>query len=124
MPDELKGSDADLEFHLAIADASHNIALIHVMRGLMNLFRTSTTRFRMQIFDMHDGSSKLLQDQHRAIHDAVVSGDPEAARDAAHLHLSFIEASLRESDHSKVVTPPRSGRPKVASLNNKRKSHK
>ncbi len=96
--DELMGSDADLEFHLAVADASHNVALVHVMRGLVNLLRTSTLRFRERIFSLHDGSTKLLQDQHRAIYEAVMRGDSAAARDAAHLHLSFIEATLREAD--------------------------
>jgi GntR family transcriptional repressor for pyruvate dehydrogenase complex len=114
--DELMGSDADLEFHLAVADASHNVALVHVMRGLVNLLRTSTLRFRARIVSLHDGSTKLLQDQHQAIYDAVMNGNPAAARDAAHLHLSFIEATLREADRDDGSTAAGSGppaRPKV-----------
>lgn len=96
--DELTDGDADLEFHMAVADASHNVALVHVMRGLVNLLRTSTLRFRARIFDLRDGSNKLLHEQHRAIYEAVMKGDSAAARDAAHLHLSFIGATLREAD--------------------------
>lgn len=103
--DELMGSDADLEFHLAVADASHNVALVHVMHGLVNLLRTSTSRFRARIVGLHDGSTKLLQDQHRAIYEAVMQGEASAARDAAHLHLSFIEATLREADRDDGAAP-------------------
>ncbi|MFY9643327.1 MAG: FCD domain-containing protein [Rhodomicrobium sp.] len=94
--DELLSADADLEFHLSVADASHNVALMHVMRGLMNLIRTSTLRFRQWIFRLHDGSKSILTDQHRGIYEAVMKGDARAAREAVNLHLSFIEATIRE----------------------------
>ncbi len=105
--DELKGADADLEFHMSVADASHNVALMHVMRGLMNLIRTSTLSFRKQIFGLHDGSKRILSDQHRAIYEAVMSGDAQAARDAVNLHISFIEATIREIDHDGGAIPAR-----------------
>jgi GntR family transcriptional repressor for pyruvate dehydrogenase complex len=97
----LANAETDLEFHLAIADASHNVALMHVMRGLFNLLRTSTYRFRELIFSMRDGSDRLLHDQHRAIYEAVMKSAPETAREAAHLHLSFLEATLREADSAR-----------------------
>jgi GntR family transcriptional repressor for pyruvate dehydrogenase complex len=106
--DDLKGADADLEFHMAVAEASHNVALMHVTRGLMNLIRTSTLRFRQRIFALHDGSKKVLHDQHRAIYQAVMKGDSAAAREAAHLHLSFIEATLRETDRDDSAAPSQS----------------
>lgn len=112
--DELTEGDADLEFHMAIADASHNVALMHVMRGLVNLLRTSTLRFRARIVDLHDGSAKLLHDQHRAIYEAVMKRDPAAAREASHLHLSFIEATLREADRDEGATASRSRAPAAA----------
>jgi GntR family transcriptional repressor for pyruvate dehydrogenase complex len=99
--ESLANAETDLEFHLAVADASHNVALMHVMRGLFNLLRTSTYRFRELIFSMRDGSDRLLHDQHRAIYEAVMKGAPETAREAAHLHLSFLEATLREADSAR-----------------------
>ena len=39
--DILADADADAAFHLTVAEASHNVALIHVMRGIYNLMRTS-----------------------------------------------------------------------------------
>ncbi|MCC2103030.1 MAG: FCD domain-containing protein [Hyphomicrobiales bacterium] len=104
--DDLASADADLEFHMSIAEASHNVALMHVMRGLMNLYRTSTLRFRQCIYSLHDGSENILHEQHRAIYLCVIKGDPKAARDAAHLHLSFIEASLREADGAAKRSQP------------------
>lgn len=48
----LVDAETDLEFHLAIADASHNVALMHVMRGLFNLLRATIFRYRELIFNM------------------------------------------------------------------------
>jgi len=105
--ESMANAETDLEFHLAVADASHNVALMHVMRGLFNLLRTSTYRFRELIFAVRDGSDRLLHEQHRAIYDAVMKGAPETAREAAHLHLSFLEATLRAADR-KRSSPERS----------------
>ena len=118
---ELLGADADLEFHMSVADASHNVALMHVMRGLMNLIRTSTMRFRHWIFSLHDGSKSILRDQHHAIYEAVMKGDPHAAREAVNLHLSFIEATIREIQRDAGATPPHS-RPGGIQRNSTRES--
>ncbi len=104
-----RAADADLDFHLALADASHNVVLVHVMRGLHNLLHSSVTRFRARLFAMKDGSEKLLRQQHRALFEAVMAGDAEAARQAAHLHLGYIDATLREAD--RVAVQPVSGSP-------------
>jgi GntR family transcriptional repressor for pyruvate dehydrogenase complex len=104
--DERLSAEADLKFHLAVADASHNVALVHVMRGLHNLLRSSVVRFRARIFGMKDGSEKLLRQQHRAIYEAVMAGDAEAARQAAHLHLNYIETTLREADFEHHESEP------------------
>ena len=108
--DALKGAEADLEFHMVVADASHNVALMHVMRGLMNLIRTSSSRFRERIFSLAGGRN-VLNDQHRAIYQAVMKGDAQSAREAVHLHLSFIEKTLRETDRDNGATSSRSSFP-------------
>jgi GntR family transcriptional repressor for pyruvate dehydrogenase complex len=113
--DALKGADSDLEFHMAVADASHNVALMHVMRGLMNLIRTSSSRFRDRIFSLQGGRN-VLNDQHRAIYQAVMKGDAQAAREAMHLHLSFIETTLRETDRDNGAAASRSSLPALLKL--------
>ena len=45
-----------------------------------------------------EGSYALVHSQHQAILNAVLERDPEAARQAAHVHLAFVESTLRELD--------------------------
>lgn len=89
-------ADADVEFHMAIADASHNVALALVMRGLFNLLRT-TIRDNLEKIYAEPGSIDLIRNQHRKVLDAVVSGQPEAAREASHTHLAFVQETMRQA---------------------------
>lgn len=88
---------ADANFHLAIADASHNVALIHVMRGLFNLLLSNICRSLERLYT-REGSYIIVHSQHQAILKAVLERDPDAARQAAHVHLTFVETTLREID--------------------------
>jgi len=93
--DALADAQADVDFHLAVAEASHNIALIHVMRGLHNLLRTSM-RHTWELMFRESENIGVLHGQHRSLLDAVLSGDPDRARNAAHLHLSYVRESLQQ----------------------------
>jgi GntR family transcriptional repressor for pyruvate dehydrogenase complex len=90
-----QNADADVEFHMAIADASHNVALVLVMRGLFNLLRVSIFSNLERIYKEAEGR-EILTSQHRELFNAIMIGDAEAAREAAHTHLAFVAASLRE----------------------------
>jgi len=94
--DPLEDADLDVDFHMAIAETSKNLALVHVMRGIFNLMRINMLRAREAMHHDHDNVI-LLDDQHGDIVKAIVARDPGAARAAANLHLSFIQSSLRES---------------------------
>lgn len=96
--DAIADAETDLEFHLAIAEASHNVALIHVTRGLFNLLRTSTYRFRTLVFSRNGGAEHELHEQHRAIYDAIRNGHAEAARDAVHVHLGYLYSTLKAAE--------------------------
>jgi len=91
-------AQADAEFHLAIAEASHNVALIHVMHGLHNLLNT-TMRHAWEVMFREPDSVRVLHEQHRALLDAVLSGDASLARDAAHLHLNYVRHTLQQRAH-------------------------
>jgi DNA-binding FadR family transcriptional regulator len=65
------------------------------MRGIFNLMRSNMMRSR-EVLYRQPGNVVLLDDQHAAIVKAIVARDHDAARAAANLHLSFIQASLRE----------------------------
>jgi len=88
-------AEADAEFHLAIADASHNVALIHVVRGLFSLLRNSITRSLQQLKQRNEDYAPL-RDQHRAIYEAIMAGDPARAREAANVHLTYVEEFMRK----------------------------
>ncbi len=87
----------DAGFHLAIADASHNVALIHVMRGLFDLLLSHINRSLERLYTRED-NYVIIHSQHQAVLEAVLKRDPEAARQAAHVHLAFVETTLRELD--------------------------
>ena len=99
--DPLADADLDVDFHMAVAEASHNVALVHVMRGVFNLMRSNMMRSR-EVLYRQPGNVKLLDEQHVAIVKAIVARNAEAARDAANLHLSFIQTSLREASTEKA----------------------
>ena len=93
--DTERNAEADVEFHMAIADASHNVALVLVMRGLFNLLRVSILSNLERIYE-EDGGREIIAAQHHALFTAVMTSDAEAAREAAHRHLAFVAASLRQ----------------------------
>ena len=94
--DPLEDTDRDVDFHMAVAEASHNVALVHVMRGVFNLMRISMLRSREALCHQAENVT-LLDEQHAEIAKAIIARDPAAARAAANIHLSFVQASLREA---------------------------
>ena len=110
--DALVDAQADTEFHMAIADASKNVALAHIVHGIVNLVRTSSFRVRDLLYHQ-SRNIPILHAQHAAIVDAIADRDPERARSAAQLHLSFIQASLREHApaHPQAAVAPPACRP-------------
>ena len=101
-------AQADTDFHLAIVDASHNVALIHVMHGLHNLLRTSMRR-AWDVLHAQPGQVEALQGQHRELLEAVTGGDAGRARCAAHEHLEFVREALLRQRRAKPSR--RGGRP-------------
>ncbi len=87
----------DASFHLAIADASHNVALIHVMRGLFDLLLGNICRSLERLYT-RESSYTVIHAQHQAILQGVLERNPNAARQAAHVHLTFVETTLRDID--------------------------
>ena len=84
---------ADVEFHLAIAAATHNVVLLHMMRALFTLLRQHIWENLEQIYPKHDMRSRIHEQHHRLLQ-AILAGDPDAARQAAHAHLAFVEDAL------------------------------
>ncbi|MCP3667107.1 MAG: FCD domain-containing protein [Gammaproteobacteria bacterium] len=87
----------DTEFHMAIAEAADNVVLLHVMRGLFTLLLDSISFSHDKLYTK-SGVFEKLKNQHHALMTAVLDGEPDEARQAAHDHLVYIEKTLQEID--------------------------
>ncbi|WP_337268290.1 FCD domain-containing protein [Oryzifoliimicrobium ureilyticus] len=85
---------ADAEFHMAIAEASHNAVLQQIMAGLFHLLQACISQSLSRLYDLPDTATGLDQ-QHKAIAEAIIRGDADTARREAVEHLAFVELSLR-----------------------------
>ena len=83
--------DADLRFHLAIAEATRNGLIIHSMRALRDVIRRALT----SIFPIPDSPERSLE-QHRAIRAAIAAGDGKQAREEMRSHLMRVESDVRD----------------------------
>jgi GntR family transcriptional repressor for pyruvate dehydrogenase complex len=83
--DSAKVAELDLEFHLAIAAAARNLSLSRLLDGTRQLLKEWIARVLMG----KDAARDALE-QHRAVHQAILDGDPEAARAAMRAHLMSV----------------------------------
>ncbi|PPC77989.1 transcriptional regulator PdhR [Pokkaliibacter plantistimulans] len=92
---------ADVDFHLAIAEAAHNMVLLHTMRSLFSLLQKNIFGNLSQIYPKTD-YRKQIHNQHAILLDAICRGNPEEARRAAHTHLAYVEEVLLEFGKEKT----------------------
>lgn len=91
------------DFYLIMAKASQNMVLVQVMQA-MRAMLIDNIRQNLEMLRTADinklGSDKSIDTiiaQHRSdIVAAIVSGNPDKARQASHAHLSFVEKTLLE----------------------------
>ncbi len=89
-------SEADIAFHQAIGDASHNVLIGHLSAALLRLMHDNI-RLNLGELKMVPAASKLLMSQHAAIHAAIVERRPQAARSAAETHIDFVRETLAQT---------------------------
>lgn len=93
--DHLREAQADLELHVAVYEASHNLVLLHIMRALSGMLRQGVIENREKLFSRPQTQEPLLA-QHRAIYDAVMARDAAAAERAAEAHIRYTRKALAE----------------------------
>jgi len=73
--------DADANFHLSLAAASHNELFIAIVNGLSLIMKQwiNTTHRLQRVADSHI--------QHRRVYEAVADRDPDRAREAMRVHM-------------------------------------
>ncbi len=84
--------EADLGFHLALAQATQNPIIPILMDSIIDLLREQRKRIALV-----DGGLRRGQYHHKKILAAVIRRDPEAARLAMHHHLQQIGVDSKTS---------------------------
>lgn len=88
-------AEADVDLHLAVYEASHNLVLLQIMRALSGMLRTGVFYNRDKLYSRPEVRG-VLREQHRAIVETILARDAAAAGDAASGHLLYTRAVLRE----------------------------
>jgi GntR family transcriptional regulator, transcriptional repressor for pyruvate dehydrogenase complex len=86
---------ADIDFHTAVVDSSHNTTLIHMMASIYDLTRKTIFYNRDYLHTLEDSAEMLLQ-QHHNIAQAIFNRDAKAARKAAQDHIDYVRRSIRK----------------------------
>lgn len=87
---------ADANFHLAIAEASHNAVLLHTIRGLFDLLKRNVLTNIGGMYAQREETREMLISQHRALYEAIVQGRAEDARRLSEQHIDYVQEVLAE----------------------------
>ncbi|MBY8829439.1 FadR/GntR family transcriptional regulator [Hephaestia mangrovi] len=100
--DDERATEIDRNFHLTIAAASGNKAIIHVIKTLWR-FRTELPGVRdtHAAICHHDGATR--QREHAAIVDALVAHDSAAARLAMRQHFNRLLAAMLDATEQRAI---------------------
>lgn len=90
-------------FHFAIAEASHNVVLLHLVRSMQSVLEQNIVQNLTALLAKPTVGEQLAQHR-KVLFSAVVNKQPEEARLASNAHLAFIEEALLEAgkEHSRL----------------------
>jgi len=86
-------ADAIVELYKVIAEASHNVAMLHLVLSMSELLRQNIAQ-NLELLYRHENAVVSSNKHRSALIDAIVSRDSEQARNASNAHLAFIEEVL------------------------------
>jgi len=84
--------EADIAFHVAVAEAAHNAVMLDIVRSIQSLLRVWIKRSVTEA-----GETKGSHAEHTPILEAIVAGDADAAAAAMEEHMSRAAERLRKS---------------------------
>ncbi|MGY4492327.1 GntR family transcriptional regulator [gamma proteobacterium L18] len=87
---------ADANFHLAIAEASHNAVLLHTIRGLFDLLKRNVVINIGGMYEQRSETRDMLISQHRELYQAIIEGRAEDAREISSRHILYVQEVLDE----------------------------
>ncbi|MGH1428046.1 MAG: FadR/GntR family transcriptional regulator [Arenicella sp.] len=88
-----KEAKADVAFHMAIAEASNNPAIVHLMRNLLNVLEVSVSSY---FHESTENRHVRLPKEHGGIMEAILNKDPILARERMKKHIAGIEKRIAE----------------------------
>lgn len=96
-------AQALMRFYAAITEASHNVVLLHLVRGMQDILMENM-RQNLDVLNRRSEIRAQLHKHRASIVEAILAGQPEQARDACHQHLAYIEATLLQlnRDHQRL----------------------
>jgi GntR family transcriptional repressor for pyruvate dehydrogenase complex len=94
-PGETMTPQADVSFHAAIADATHNPLIARVIQEPVELLHDHMAAVLSAYYAEPGGNASLLQ-QHDAIRRAIRSGNEQKARDTMRYHLDYVARGLAQ----------------------------
>jgi GntR family transcriptional regulator, transcriptional repressor for pyruvate dehydrogenase complex len=80
----------DVEFHLAIAQATHNFLRVHILKNILDLADDYMGLIAWKLVEEKTGVFSIL-DQHKRIYEAVKKKDQDGARSMMEEHLTWVE---------------------------------
>jgi DNA-binding FadR family transcriptional regulator len=83
--------EADLDFHLALAEAAGNPLILSLIDSIVGLLREQ----RLRVFQV-EGGPERGQYHHKRIMEAIERHDPLGAREAMKAHLRQVREDCRE----------------------------
>lgn len=110
--DSALSAKADARFHLAIAEASHNVVLLRVMHSLFEVVLSTVAHNRRAMFTLAaQGSLEELTQQHDGLMQAILDGDAPRARAMIDAHLGYVRETLRrmhddDARHARYARTP------------------
>lgn len=92
--DEAEGERSDIEFHLILAEATHNSILVRMIESISAQMQTAIRETRrLQMYADRAVATQLWR-EHQAIFEAVEDRDPAGASEAMRRHLFHVEQVL------------------------------
>jgi GntR family transcriptional repressor for pyruvate dehydrogenase complex len=86
-------AEALAHFYLAMTEASHNVVLLHVIRGLLPILKENI-QANLQALAIKPDAVKEINQRRDSIMVAIAESDPVNARMASNALLEFIEQTL------------------------------
>ena len=83
--------EADLRFHLAVAEATGNRLVLHSMQAVRDVLR----RALLTVYHIPQSPESAIV-EHRAVRTAIAAGDAERSRDEMRAHLVRVETDVQK----------------------------